>query len=113
MNKKNKKIYILCGVLIVVLLIFFSFLFNINNKKQKNSVEEISTKILEVENLANNNIEELENGVIGILEIPKINLIGKIHEGTEEDIINKYIGHFENTNLWSGNIGLCAHNSRL
>jgi len=45
-----------------------------------------------------------------ILEIPKINLKAQIVEGTEEETLNKYIGHFEETALIKGNIGLAAHN---
>ena len=44
------------------------------------------------------------------LEIPKIDLKAKIKEGTTEKVMNEYIGHFENTNTWNGNVGLAAHN---
>lgn len=44
------------------------------------------------------------------LEIPKIDLCAGINFGTTEEVMNKYIGHFENTNLWNGNVGLAAHN---
>jgi len=44
------------------------------------------------------------------LEIPKINLCANINFGTTEEVMNKYIGHFDNTNLWEGNVGLAAHN---
>lgn len=44
------------------------------------------------------------------LEIPKINLDAKIVEGTTDEILNKYIGHFEETGVLNGNIALAAHN---
>lgn len=44
------------------------------------------------------------------LEIPKINLKAEIAEGTNAKIMNKYIGHFEETPEITGNIGLAAHN---
>lgn len=44
------------------------------------------------------------------LEIPRIGLSAQISEGTSEEILNEYIGHFENTNKNSGNIALAAHN---
>lgn len=44
------------------------------------------------------------------LEIPKINLSANINFGTSEEVMNKYIGHFDNTSLWNGNVGLAAHN---
>lgn len=47
------------------------------------------------------------------IEIPKINLVAPISEGTTQEVMNKYVGHFENTNVWEGNIGLAAHNRRI
>ena len=44
------------------------------------------------------------------IEIPKINLVANIAEGTEENTLNKYVGHFEETVKTLGNIGLAAHN---
>lgn len=44
------------------------------------------------------------------IEIPKINLYASIKEGTDENILNEYIGHFEETKRKYGNIGLAAHN---
>lgn len=47
------------------------------------------------------------------IEIPKINLIAPISEGTTQEIMSKYVGHFENTSVWEGNVGLAAHNRRI
>ena len=44
------------------------------------------------------------------VEIPTINLIAPISEGTSQEVMLEYVGHFENTSLWNGNIGLAAHN---
>ncbi len=44
------------------------------------------------------------------LEIPSINLNAKIKEGTTKEIMDEYIGHFEETQKLNGNIGLAAHN---
>ena len=44
------------------------------------------------------------------LEIPKIGLKAQIEYGTTKEVMDTYIGHFDNTNLWTGNIGLAAHN---
>ena len=43
------------------------------------------------------------------IEIPKISLIAEISEGVTQEILNKYVGHFENTSKQEGNIGLAAH----
>lgn len=45
-----------------------------------------------------------------VLEIPKINLRANINFGTTEEVMNEFIGHFDETELWTGNIGLAAHN---
>lgn len=44
------------------------------------------------------------------LEIEKINLIAEISEGTEESVLDDYIGHFSETPVNVGNVGLAAHN---
>lgn len=70
--------------------------------------------IVEVDNVNTNEIiilpnEEIEN-FDWKLEIPKIGLSATIEEGTTDEILNQYIGHFENTNKDFGNIALAAHN---
>ena len=42
--------------------------------------------------------------------IPKINLEAWIAEGTTSEVMNSYVGHFEQTATLEGNIGLAAHN---
>lgn len=42
--------------------------------------------------------------------IPKISLEAEICEGTSKRVMDEYVGHFEETSLKSGNIGLAAHN---
>lgn len=42
--------------------------------------------------------------------IPKINLEAPIAEGTSSQVMDAYVGHFENTAILEGNIGLAAHN---
>lgn len=44
------------------------------------------------------------------MEIPKIDLVAPIAEGTSQEVMEKYVGHFENTELIYGNVGLAAHN---
>ena len=47
------------------------------------------------------------------IEIPSIDLIAPIAQGTTQEVMLEYVGHFENTNFWEGNIGLAAHNRRI
>ncbi len=44
------------------------------------------------------------------LEIPKVNLKADIQEGTTKEIMDKFIGHFEESKKWEGNVCLAAHN---
>ena len=53
---------------------------------------------------------EQKNEKAWMIEIPSINLIAEIAEGTDEETMNKYVGHFEDTSKDKGNVGLAAHN---
>lgn len=76
---------------------------NINNITINSNIVKENTENFETRK------ENLENATWK-LEIPKINLIAQIAEGTEEEVLNKYIGHFVETQKENGNIGLAAHN---
>ena len=56
--------------------------------------------------------KEMEDEIWQV-EIPAIDLVAPISEGTTQEVMSKYVGHFESTNMWSGNIGLAAHNRRI
>ena len=78
----------------------------------QNSIEANEIKVEEIKQFAET--EEVNiNEDIWQIEIPKINLIAPIAEGTSEAVMLEYVGHFENTEFWSGNVGLAAHNRRL
>ena len=76
----------------------------------------IGNKNILQENRNTNDIEKVSNTIIlkenneWKLEIPKINLDASICEGTSSDVLNKYIGHFEETQKENGNIVLAGHN---
>lgn len=44
------------------------------------------------------------------IAIPSIELNAPISEGTSAYTMNKFVGHFENTAIWNGNVALAAHN---
>lgn len=50
------------------------------------------------------------NGSLGTLEIPAINLKVGIFEGTDAATLKLGAGHFEDSSIWDGNVGLAAHN---
>jgi len=86
-------------------IIFISICFIKNNENKA-----ISVQINNKESKCNINEKILFETDNWKLEIPKINLCANINFGTTEEVMNKYIGHFDNTNLWEGNVGLAAHN---
>ena len=51
-----------------------------------------------------------EKNEIWKIEIPKISLIADIKDGTTKEVLNQYVGHFEETQKENGNIGLAGHN---
>ena len=52
----------------------------------------------------------LENNVLGILVIPKLNVEAPIKDGTTQDIMRNFIGHFIESDYWNGNVSLASHN---
>lgn len=96
------------------------YLYLILTSKKTAVVEEISKEAKEIrkEELTEKNYKETEENAIieediWQIEIPKINLLAPIAEGTSQEVMLEYVGHFENTDKWNGNIGLAAHNRRL
>ena len=49
-------------------------------------------------------------GHIGTLQIPDLNLMVKIYEGTGSATLAKGAGHFESTSFFTGNTAIAAHN---
>lgn len=121
-------IYINIISFIITIIIYIStnlFISNYSNFSQKSTLK----AGFEVEDITQNNnlkmseeknaepIEEnveLNQKVIDesewALKIQKINLEAKINEGTTKEVMDEYIGHFEETPKELGNIGLAAHN---
>lgn len=70
---------------------------NVQTKKQTEEKKKQETKSEKVQD-------------IWQVEIPAINLVAPISEGTSQEVMLEYVGHFEDTSKWNGNIGLAAHN---
>lgn len=114
----------------IVTIIFFG-IFNVSYTKIKNAYlalqyrrtikieEEAKKKAKDEEKEIEQNQDEknknemTNNKNTWKIEIPKINLVATIEEGTTEQTMNKYVGHFESTEKWDGNVGLAAHNRRV
>lgn len=72
---------------------------NIINKRQNNEIE-----------IATNDELEVNDNIIGTLEIPKLELIAPIQEGTSDEILKEAVGHFKESSFWNGNVALASHN---
>ena len=81
------------------------------NKKEKNDKNDIVSQKMGV---GKNNGMVQENDTKEkydwYIEIPKIELYAPIEEGTSDEILNRSVGHFEETARRNGNCGLAAHN---
>ncbi len=74
-------------------------------------VENISNEVTKENTIKEDTNEEIKGTKENwYLEIPKINLKAPISEGTTSEVMDDYIGHFEETSKDLGNIGLAAHN---
>ena len=78
-------------------------------KKETEVAESVQTKEqTEAKNKQETKAEKAQN--IWQVEIPVIDLVAPISEGTSQEVMLEYVGHFEDTSKWNGNIGLAAHN---
>lgn len=106
----NKSINIISLIITIVVFSILNFLFF---EKEKNPTEKIQEVISTIEDHKNEK-KDAEKSVEDLgewyIEIPAIDLIAPIAEGTNLDILNTKVGHFTDTNLQDGNIGLAAHN---
>lgn len=118
-NFSHKNILLISFIISILIFIFFNQIFFKNqNKFFENSLEKIIPDNIEIELKTPNSTvaisEQYQNNIdtqkIWQLEIPKINLVAPIAEGTSTNIMNEYVGHFEETPKNKGNIGLAAHN---
>lgn len=51
-----------------------------------------------------------DDGSIGTLQIPRIDVNVKVYEGETLDNMKKGVGHFEYTSAWDGTVGFAGHN---
>lgn len=118
-NFSHKNVLLISFIISILIFIFFNQIFFKNqNKFFENSLEKIIPDNIEIELKTPNNTvaisEQYQNKIdtkkIWQIEIPKINLVAPIAEGTSANIMNEYVGHFEETPKNKGNIGLAAHN---
>ena len=85
---------------------------NVSGQKTNNSVNIINKPTVTASPKKTNPINKTSNTKTNDwrIVIPEVNLNAQISEGTTNEVMNKYVGHFENTSIWNGNVALAAHN---
>lgn len=53
---------------------------------------------------------EREDGSIGTIQIPSLDISMKLWEGETNASMAKGLGHYSSTSAWDGNVGVCGHN---
>ena len=89
-------------------IVFYSDGDKIYTKKDYQKIQDYSNSIYEKTHKLKIETESKKDE--WYIEIPKIELKAPIASGTEANILNEFVGHFENTAILEGNIGLAAHN---
>ncbi len=79
---------------------------NTKEDTEKNSEIQNNYSVIQTEENSKKIIEENNWEII----ISQISLEASIAEGTSKEIMDKYVGHFEETSKKDGNVGLAAHN---
>ena len=96
------------GTLISILLKRDSVLVEL---KSNNFNQDTEDKNVENQNNPKtNNLEAKEEKNKWKIMIPEISLEAEISEGTRKEVMDKFVGHFDETTKTSGNVGLAAHN---
>ena len=116
MKIKSKKVFIL---IMILLVLFTSCLiwgggFLIYKYLIKPSTEKTETILNDqniIEQVSFNYDDEKDESAMGYLTIEKIGLMeAPIREGTDENTLDKYIGHFSDSAFLEGNVALAGHN---
>ena len=94
-------LFIIIFCVIQIILYLYSEKIQIQNEFNQNIMNTVINNIP---------IEEEEKADIWQIKIEKIDLVAEISEGTTQEILNQYVGHFTQTAKNVGNIGLAAHN---
>ena len=83
-----------------------------NSGTTMNAITNATSDIIQTFPSSNNSIESSSllyaDGTLGILNIPKLGLNVKVYEG--ENNLEKGVGHFTDTAVFTGNVAIAGHN---
>jgi len=96
-------INILTFIISILIFLFINTIYTQFTFKPKNSILKAGFRVSPQISSA----KKVNNWYI---QIPSIQLEAKIEEGTSKEIMNQFVGHFEESKKWIGNVCLAAHN---
>lgn len=110
-ENRNKMIIFGSIIGIVLLAIIMSAIIMTKSKENDENFIMVNDVLQEITTDSEDDIDlQDENEVIGTLEIPRLQLSAPIKEGIEQEVLAGYIGHFNNSSVWDGNVCLASHN---
>lgn len=116
--KEILKFFMIWLLIFILIMSIFLIVRKITNKMMVDKVVKTYTTDIDVQ-IDKNEKETKDitmqingNTVIGVLKIDKINFEGLVYEGTNQKILKKGVGHFEESPVLSGNVCFAAHNYR-
>jgi len=106
----RKLIKIILGIVGVAILLLSLLFINSEHEYDLASLQEIETEE-EYKNIKYETEKQvIDEDILGILTIEKIDLKAPVKEGSTQKILTDYIGNLPETASYDGNIGLAAHN---
>lgn len=104
------------GIILVSILLILALVLkpNSNEKDNKNIEENITIEdnvTIEEQTQETLSIDPNDKNIIGYITIRDLEIErAPIADGTDNETIGKYVGHFEDTSYLDGNVCLCSHN---
>ena len=114
----TKSVYTITVVLSIIIFLILNLVIDLNIGKfsKPKIISNNLNKQTENESIINSEIEsQVNKNIINqqynwYIEIKSIGLKAPIEETVSNDILSRSVGHFEESSLENGNIGLAAHN---
>lgn len=109
----TKNINIITLIITIIIFLIINIFLNNNSKIEATEIKDkeiISEEEKEEKTEIKNNEENIQENYNWYIEISSINLKAPIQESTNMEVLNNAVGHFEETSLTLGNVGLAGHN---
>ena len=102
MKDKIKKYKVIIIIAIFIIAIITTIIFSLFSKQEVDVNQSVNNEIIQQ--------FMMEGDIIGWIKSEVIDLQAPIKHGIDYGLLENYVGHFPDTAILSGNIGLAAHN---